>query len=357
MLLRQSLPFLQQLQQQYEVEKKLYSIGAYTEQCMSPIPFYLQFKHLSPEQIQNMPAVLRLMDRFPRELEEIPKEIPDRVYTAELKFLDEIEFVPKDKLLFVGATDLSTTSSNTISNGNGTQHQQESNSTTSTNNTGTHSPSPASQQSQKTGILSSEQFQKLFSKSLKQQLQPTQELSPLIKHLDVIDPSHPDAQTIIHFQPQALAEIVNVNPKLACELLIKLDTFKEYLEFPLDHYFSVLANMSTSLGPMETINLISVKQKQLKRIILPKQYVLDYIINCLSSIEKQSNNHEDNSTIQRQVRLFCVFFQSLLRNDVITKPSHPEEQEETLLLQVRQFAFHYTKLKEAQQLYSQLGMV
>uniref|UniRef100_A0A7N0SVW8 CCR4-NOT transcription complex subunit 11 n=1 Tax=Kalanchoe fedtschenkoi TaxID=63787 RepID=A0A7N0SVW8_KALFE len=124
--------------------------------------------------------------------------------------------------------------------------------------------------------------------------------------------------------PRKLPELVENNPLIAVEVLIKLMHSSEILE-----YYTILVNMDMSLHSMEVVNRLTTA------VELPKEYVHMYIRNCISSCVNIKDKYMQN----RLVRLVCVFLQSLIRNNYIDVKE--------IFIEVQAFCIEFSRIREA----------
>ena len=170
--------------------------------------------------------------------------------------------------------------------------------------------------------LPNEEYLELFQKSFTNSLSPKQ-IEKIIEKFEKI------SLLKCGLTSNKFHSLVEKNPKIAVECLRNLK--KNNLNL-LNEYLTILINMNITLQNLEVINQFSNE--------MSKEFLQIYISNGISICEKDKSNN-------RQIRLFSVFLQNLIRNNLI-------HSIDDIFQIIKGFCIQFSSIKETQVLFQLL---
>lgn len=144
-----------------------------------------------------------------------------------------------------------------------------------------------------------------------------------------------------HLPPSRLPELVEHNPLVAIELLLRILPVSSSIAQPNDGvagsetiaYLDALGGMELSLPTIDVVNRLTIATT------LPDEFLHTFIHNGIVSCGRIGDKYLQN----RLVRLVCVFLQSLLRNKVLAVAR--------LSVEIQAFCVEFSRIREAASLY------
>ncbi|KAG9285390.1 hypothetical protein G9A89_010865 [Geosiphon pyriformis] len=157
----------------------------------------------------------------------------------------------------------------------------------------------------------------------------------------VLNQFEKDSKLVHHcnLNPEMLPDLVENNPRIAIEALLQLLPSRQ-----IGQYLEVLVSFDASRESMtDVVTRLRSSMEVVNRLTtacqLPTEFLHKYISNCIRACDES-----ENQNIQyRQVRLVCVFLQSLIKNYIIDVSEY--------FIEIQAFCVQYSRIREAAALF------
>ncbi|TPX33419.1 hypothetical protein SeMB42_g07482 [Synchytrium endobioticum] len=155
---------------------------------------------------------------------------------------------------------------------------------------------------------------------------------------------HPKLVYDCGLSPDKLSDLIENNHIVASEVLVRLIESSSIN----DRYLQALLNVNVSLRSMEVVNRLATASSS----NLPKEFIYLFISTCIQNC----GNVKDKYVQYRQVRLVCVFLQSLIRNRILVvgSSSNNNSISEDNSVEIQTFCVQFSRVREAAALYKLL---
>ncbi|TPX61437.1 hypothetical protein PhCBS80983_g01084 [Powellomyces hirtus] len=229
------------------------------------------------------------------------------------------------------------------------------NSTTTTAQPNTTALSPPSSPSPPTDDLDTTHLHQIFTAALSAPLTLSDQQSLLTALASSRAPTTLLTQTL-GLTPPILPQLVENNPTLATEIILRL--LSDDTTTPTNDnnsvakpYLDVLVNINMSLHSLEVVNRLATATTPPTAATaaaaapapippptttrLPDDFLRLFVVHCIQTCDRSRDRYIQN----RQVRLVCVFLQSLIRNQTISIAD--------FFVEIQAFCIQFSRIREA----------
>ncbi|GBC06920.1 hypothetical protein RclHR1_07140007 [Rhizophagus clarus] len=141
--------------------------------------------------------------------------------------------------------------------------------------------------------------------------------------------------------PEKFPDLVENNSRIAVEALLQLKSSPQVGKFlkTLVTINDLERSQQSSVDPVNRMRSSMEVVNGLTSFPLPPEFLHKYLTNCVRACEASQNR----DTQDRQVRLICVFFQSLIRNNIVDV--------NRFFVEIPAFCLQFSRIREAADLY------